>query len=92
MLESPLEKAGLLQSLPGPWVSTQVSTLKVFPSCSREGPGQVRWFLLVLQLVPRSVYPLADTQVDETPPESLGIWYRIPHSHRGTPVHAWMLN
>ena len=92
VLESLLGKAGLLQSLPGPWVYVQVSTLQVFPNCSPEGPGQVHWLLMVLQPVPRSVYPLPDAQVNETPPRSLGVLFRVPYSHRGTFVHAWIPN
>lgn len=86
-----LSKVSFTKS-PGLQVYVQVSTLQVFPNCSPEGLWMFIWLLMVLQPVPRSVYPLPDAQVNETSPRSLGVWFRVPYSHRGTFVHAWIPN
>ena len=58
------------------------------PGSSIHGIFQAR----VLEWGAIAFYPLPDAQVNETPPRSLGVWFRVPYSHRGTFVHAWMPN
>ena len=58
------------------------------PGSSIHGIFQAR----VLEWVAIAFYPLPDAQVNKTPSRSLGIWFRVPYSHRGTFVHAWMPN
>lgn len=72
------EESPLRETVSPLQISTQVSTLSIFPKHSQETFGAGLQVLLVPQPLVRSACLLLDTQEGETPPRFLGIWCWIP--------------
>lgn len=84
-------KAGLLQGLCYPWVSAQVSTLQVFPSCSLEALRQICWRFLFLQPLLSAVWILLHAWSGRVPQDPLaGSAGSHRASCRGIFTSGWM--